>query len=312
MTHPDPADEHEHADVVPLHRASVVPDDVIEELEDEPEGSESDDAVLVVDLDAAPAADTDPADELAVLAEQAVRVGAGLAIGAVSFAISSLRKTLGTPDRDPHAPAPTSSLLTGAVLGVAAEAALISSRIVAAVVRRVAIAAEPAAGTLRQAAQVMDARWRGRADEAEQAAQAAVATAIPDVTRAVLDRLDLTALVVERVDLDEMAAGIDPDRIVERVDLQTLVERLDIDAIVAEVDIDAVIDRVDLAALAREVIDELDVPDLIRESAGGITGETVDEVRIGSANADRAIARAIDRVLRRRGRDLDGPAGADS
>ena len=241
-----------------------------------------------------------------------MRVAAGLAIGAASFAIETLRKSLGASDRDPNEPAPTSSLLTGAMLGVATEAALLSARIVAAVVRRVTLAAEPATGTMRQAAQLLDTRWRGRADEAGQAADRAVATAVPDLTRAVLDRLDLTALVVERVDLNEVAAGIDLDRMVEGLDLQAVVSRLDIDAIVAEVDINAVIDRVDLAALAREVIDELDVSDLIRESASGITGETVDEVRIGTANADRAIARAIDRVLRRRGRELDGPPGADS
>jgi hypothetical protein len=84
----------------------------------------------------------------------------------------------------------------------------------------------------------------------------------PAAVRAVLDEMDLTALVRERVDLDAVAsdlnvddvvARVDVDAIVERVDLDAVVERLDLDAVVSRVDIDAVVDRLDLDAIVERV-----------------------------------------------------------
>lgn len=309
---PHPAGE-DRAEVVPLRRASVVPDEAIEEPDGGADPTGSDDSVPVVDFDAGAELTTAPTDELAALTEQAVRVVAGLAISAVSLSVTTLRRSLGADDGDRADAAgtgtgtSTSSLLTGAVLGAAAEGAIVAGRIGGTLAGRLARAAQPAAGPVRQAAEVLDARWRRYATDAEDAADRAAASAVPEVARAALERLDLTALVIDHVDLNEVAAGIDPALILERVDVDAFVDRLDLDAMLARVDIDAVIDRVDLAALARDVIDELDLTELIRESAGGLTGESVEGVRIGTASADRAIARAIDRVLRRRDRDLHGP-----
>ena len=102
---------------------------------------------------------------------------------------------------------------------------------------------------------------------------------------------DLTALVEERVDVQAIVAG---------VDLDAVAARLDVDAVARRLDLDAVIDRLDLAALARRVIDELDLPALIRESTEGVTGEVVDDLRYGAVDADRSVARVVDRILRRR------------
>lgn len=77
------------------------------------------------------------------------------------------------------------------------------------------------------------------------------------------------------------------------------VDEVDVDEIVARVDIDAVLARIDLAELARRVLDELDVGQVVRESSGTMAAETVDAVRTRSMRADWALSRLVDRVLQR-------------
>lgn len=86
---------------------------------------------------------------------------------------------------------------------------------------------------------------------------------VPGVTGAALDQLDLTALVRERVDLDAFVADVD------------------------------------VVAIAREVIDELDLPQIVRESTGSMASETVRGVRVRTVDADESVTRAVDRLLRR-------------
>jgi len=83
------------------------------------------------------------------------------------------------------------------------------------------------------------------------------------------------------------------------------VDRIDVDAVAAKLDVEAVVRRLDLAAIAREVVDELDLPEIIRESMGSMTGETVGGIRVQSMNADRAISRLVDRLLQRSQADPD-------
>jgi hypothetical protein len=139
-----------------------------------------------------------------------------------------------------------------------------------------------------------------------------------DVDR-VVDRVDLDRAVA-RVDLDRAVAGVDLDRVIDRVDLDRVVGRIDLDEIASRIDIDAILDRVDLDAvvarvdldpvleradivgLARYVIDAIDLPELIRASTGSMTSDLVRGVRAQGADADEAVQRVVDRLLRRRGR----------
>jgi hypothetical protein len=136
-----------------------------------------------------------------------------------------------------------------------------------------------------------------------------------DIAR-VLDRVDLDA-VVARVDLDAVAARLDLDALVDKVDIARVLDRVDLDAVVATVDLDAVVDRVDLdravdrvdvdrviartdiAALARYVVEVIDLPGLLRASTGSVTTEVVRSVRDQGADADRALERVVDRLLHR-------------
>jgi hypothetical protein len=140
---------------------------------------------------------------------------------------------------------------------------------------------------------------------------------VPKVLDAVLDEVDLTALVLRRVDLDAIADGLDLDAAVARVDLDRIVDRIpidhvlariDVDEVAAELDVDAVLDRVDLIGMARYIIDGVDLPEIIRESTGSMASEGLRGVRMQSIDADERVSRLVDRVLlRRHGRRTDAP-----
>jgi hypothetical protein len=143
------------------------------------------------------------------------------------------------------------------------------------------------------------------------------AVALVDLDAAVA-RVDVDAVVrrvaidaiLERIDIDAIVAGVDLDAIVDRIDLDQIATRLDVDAVVARVDLDAVIDRIDLIGIVQEVLDEIDLPAIIRDSTGSMASETVRGVRMTGITADDAISRAVDRALfrRRRRADHDGAA----
>jgi hypothetical protein len=158
-----------------------------------------------------------------------------------------------------------------------------------------------------------------------------IAVLVPAVLREVLDTLDLNALILERIDLnrvvrqvdidavvdrvdiDGVAKRIDIDAIADRIDLDRIVARIDLDAVVARVDLDAVVERLDLANLAEEVINEIDMPEIIRESTGSMASSVVRDARMQSIDADEALSRFVDRVLRRRGkRSTDAPGSPHS
>jgi hypothetical protein len=128
------------------------------------------------------------------------------------------------------------------------------------------------------------------------------------VIRRVLDQVDLTALVRERVDLNAVAEGIDVDavaarldvdRVVAGVDIDAIIGRVDIDAIAARVDLDAIIARLDLIGLANYVVDGIDLPGIVRESSGSMASEALSGVRLQSLQADEALSRAVGRFLPR-------------
>lgn len=149
---------------------------------------------------------------------------------------------------------------------------------------------------------------------------------------AVLDRIDLTETVVDRVDLRIVAAEVlrqldanGVDEVVARIDVDAIAARLDLDAVAARLDLDAVLDRidltrtvlrrvdlrtvvdaalaqVDLVALAEQVIEGVDLPEIIRESTGTMASDTVRGVRMQGIEADQAVGRAMDRLLLRHAR----------
>jgi hypothetical protein len=148
--------------------------------------------------------------------------------------------------------------------------------------------------------------------------------AVPTVLDPVLDRIDLTTLVISRVDLARLVAAV-----LDRMDLtQVVLERVDLDPIVTKVldgmdltqvvldrvDLGSVVEsaldtldltelvrsRVDLKSIAEEVIDEVDLPEIIRGSTTGVATDVVDGGRMVAINGDEVVNRIVDRVLLRR------------
>lgn len=119
---------------------------------------------------------------------------------------------------------------------------------------------------------------------------------VPPVLAAVLNRLDLTRLVIERVDLTRVVQAT-----LDQMDLTQLVlDRVDVDRIVDKADLERIIDRLPLVDLANYIVDEVDLPRIIRESTGGIATDAMNAVRIQSIGVDQMMTRITDAMLLRR------------
>ncbi|KRF37423.1 hypothetical protein [Nocardioides sp. Soil805] len=152
-------------------------------------------------------------------------------------------------------------------------------------------------------------------DAGRRTAGSVLGRAADRLVREVGEHVDLTPLVRRVVDLDALVAGVDIDAIARRLDVDAVARRLDVDAVVTRVDVDAiagrldigaVVDRLPLVDLAQGVIDEIDLPGIIRDSTGSVASSTVRGVRMQSVSGDEAVARAVDR-LRLRGRHRQVP-----
>lgn len=73
------------------------------------------------------------------------------------------------------------------------------------------------------------------------------------IVEAVMDQLDLTEVVLQRVDLDRVIAAVDVDAVAARLDVDAIATRLDVDAVAARLDVDAVAARLDVDAVTARV-----------------------------------------------------------
>ena len=161
-------------------------------------------------------------------------------------------------------------------LGGLARAGEVVSRLAAPVTR-------PAAQAARTVADRLDGEVRSRGQAQRAAAVETVERwlgfLVPRLVGAVLDRLDLTELVIQRVDLDRVAEHLDIEAVLDRLDLTELViRRVDLDRVAQGLDVEAVLDRLDLTELVirrvdldrvaqrldiEAVLDRLDLTDLV-------------------------------------------------
>jgi hypothetical protein len=242
---------------------------------------------------------------------------ARLALGAAGLALAALEALLersGSADpavrsgaggtAAPSRPPGTLPLLSHAALGFGLEAQRRSLDAAAALGARLSpplrVVARPAVAVARVPLVAVWRRldvdgWaaRGLAEQRRNRQDAAV-TARELVTV-------IAAAVLEQVDLNAVVARVDLDRIVEHLDLDAIVDRLDLDQIAARIDVGAVVARIDLAGLTEQVMDEVDIGELIRESSGTMATETVDALRVQGMRADRLLSRVVDRILQRKG-----------
>lgn len=127
------------------------------------------------------------------------------------------------------------------------------------------------------------------------------------ITRA-LDELDLTDIVLDRVDLARVVDGA-----LDELDLtQLVVDRVDIDTIVNHVDMVTVVDKVPVVDIANYVIEEIDLPRIIRTSTGGVAADAMDTARLQAHQVDKVSERIVDRIIFRKKRNLDAPGEPQS
>ena len=140
------------------------------------------------------------------------------------------------------------------------------------------------------------------------AVNAALDRLVPGIADAIIERIDLTDVVIDQVDLHRVVTSA-----LDSLDLtEVVLERVDVNAIVSAADIDAVIDRVPILPLANYVVDEIDLPQIIRDSTSGIAGDALNTMRRQSAGADDLLSRIVDRATFRRGRKLQAPGDPES
>lgn len=108
----------------------------------------------------------------------------------------------------------------------------------------------------------------------------------------VVRAVDLTALVLDHVALDEVVAGVDVDAVVARVDLQAVIDRLDLDAAVRRVDLDAAVRRVDVDA----VIGRVDVDAVIGRVDVDAVAAALDVDRVAARLDLDAVVERLDLV----------------
>jgi hypothetical protein len=253
--------------------------------------------------------------ELDELVEQGMRVAIGMASVAATAVSNALERTM---PRDAQGGTPVAgSALAGATVGLGIETARLLARSVSTAAGSLAPLlsfATSAQGLRERAAPItrgidrFNDVWSEARPEHEAAATAFVAELLPRLVDGIVEQLDLTALVADRIDLDA---------IVDRIDLDAVVDRIDIDEIVRRVDLDVAVGRIDLVGITDKLIGEVDLPELIRESTGAVTSETVRNVRLLSAEVDRRLAYVVDRVLMRNreraaeGTSVDDPDASD-
>lgn len=96
---------------------------------------------------------------------------------------------------------------------------------------------------------------------------------VPPVVNAIVSRVDLTEVVVRYVNINE---------------------------IVAQADLDPILDRIPMTEIADYVIEEIDLPSLVRESTGGVADDILGLLRIQAIETDNFFSNLVDKVLFRR------------
>jgi hypothetical protein len=130
-----------------------------------------------------------------------------------------------------------------------------------------------------------------RGDEVIQGAGAVLDRAsrelLPTLMDALLDRIDLTELVLQRVDLDRVLASADLDAAIARVDVEALAARLDVTALAA---------RLDPVAIASIIIEAIDLTEILRTSTGSVAAVAVRGARAQGSGAYVQVQRVVDWV----------------
>ena len=79
-------------------------------------------------------------------------------------------------------------------------------------------------------------------------------------------------------------------------------EHVDVNEIVAQADITPILDRIPMTEIADYVIEEIDLPSLVRESTGGVADGLLGTLRFQAIQTDNFVSHIVDRILFRKER----------
>jgi hypothetical protein len=116
---------------------------------------------------------------------------------------------------------------------------------------------------------------------------------------ALLDNVNVEG-IIDRVDVEKIIDRVDVEKIIDRVDVEKIIDRVDINGIVGRVDLQAIMGKMDIAPMAQEIIAEVDIGAIVRQSTGSITADAVDGGRVTAMRLDGFVDRVTDRILFRR------------
>ena len=132
---------------------------------------------------------------------------------------------------------------------------------------------------------------------------------VPGLVGQVVDRVDVTTLVLDVVDIDRIVTTA-----LDGMDLtEVVVSRVDLDRIVTKVldgmDLTEIVrTRVDMAGLAEDVIDDVDLPEIIRDSTTGVAADVINQGRLVALSGDELVNHWVDKfLLRHKKRQVDVP-----
>jgi hypothetical protein len=257
---------------------------------------------------------TEPGSETVDAGPSATERGIDFLAGVVSFGAGLVVSALDGEQTDGRSAGLAAFVAAGAGLfleGLRAAAPMLGS------IERTAGPTIGSTGASESVGELLD-HWRRswddrHEDDRQRAADEQLRATFQRAVDTLLDQLDLTTLVVDHLDVQRVAstidmnalvAGLDVNALAAQIDMERLTDRIDIDALVARLDVEALLARLDIPAIAAEVIDELDLLQTIRAVSADTASEGVRDVRLRGVGADRAIQRAVDRLLSR----SDGPA----
>lgn len=122
------------------------------------------------------------------------------------------------------------------------------------------------------------------------------------VVELVVNALDVNELAA-RIDLNALLSRVDVDAILKKVDVDALLDQVDLNALLARVDLKPVLDRVDVNDIVQQIdmdalIEKTDLGAVIASSSGGMAAEALDAVRSGAVGLDKFVDRWVRRVIR--------------
>jgi hypothetical protein len=278
-----------------------------------------------------------PALGLTGFLRRASDLGLGAASIATTAAVDAIERFVpGEPaDAEDEVSAPgVVRLVPGALMGAGLVAQRHMLDVSARVERRLAgvagsLARAPIVGGPLRATEGYLERWSdvGEVEQARNRALVAefVRRLAPELATAVIAQLDMNSLMgqlpidavvatvdidalLDRVDVEGIIDRVDVEKIIDRVDVEKIIDRVDVNAIVGRVDVQGIMGKVDIAPMAQEIIAEVDIGAIVRQSTGSITGDAIDSGRVTAMRLDGFSDRIVDRILfRRKPRNLELP-----